>query len=199
MNILFRGKRESTEKKKRRRKKEDGAENDDGMEEEMEDEDEEEGGDEAMEVTTEKVGNMNIEGAEDTEMSEGATNTFFDDGVFQVKIGPSLGSIPGEGTGEGDQVVQVFQPHARMGALMAVKNGVLFLYGGMFERGDKQFTFKDFYSLDLNKMEEWNVLIENDESKLVGVIDIFTDFVVKKTQNLCVRKFFSLLCDLGMG
>lgn len=90
-------------------------------------------------------------------------------------------------------MVQVFQPHARMGALMAVKNGVLFLYGGMFERGDKQFTFKDFYSLDLNKMEEWNVLIENDESKLVGVIDIFTDFVVKKTQNLCVRKFFSLL------
>lgn len=193
MNILFRGKRESTEKKKRRRKKEDGAENDDGMEEEMEDEDEEEGGDEAMEVTTEKVGNMNIEGAEDTEMSEGATNTFFDDGVFQVKIGPALGSILGEGTEEGDQVVQVFQPHARMGALMAVKNGVLFLYGGMFERGDKQFTFKDFYSLDLNKMEEWNVLIENDESKLVGVIDIFTDFVVKKTQNLCVLKFFSLL------
>lgn len=193
MNILYRGKRESTEKKKRRRKKEDGAENDDGMEEEMEDEDEEEGGDEAMEVTTEKVGNMNIEGAEDTEMSEGATNTFFDDGVFQVKIGPALGSILGEGTEEGDQVVQVFQPHARMGALMAVKNGVLFLYGGMFERGDKQFTFKDFYSLDLNKMEEWNVLIENDESKLVGVIDIFTDFVVKKTQNLCVRKFFSLL------
>lgn len=193
MNILFRGKRESTEKKKRRRKKEDGAENDDGMEEEMEDEDEEEGGDEAMEVTTEKVGNMNIEGAEDTEMSEGATNTFFDDGVFQVKIGPALGSILGEGTGEGDQVVQVFQLHARMGALMAVKNGVLFLYGGMFERGDKQFTFKDFYSLDLNKMEEWNILIENDESKLVGVIDIFTDFVVKKTQNLCVLKFFSLL------
>lgn len=193
MNILFRGKRESTEKKKRRRKKEDGAENDDGMEEEMEDEDEEEGGDEAMEVTTEKVGNMNIEGAEDTEMSEGATNTFFDDGVFQVKIGPALGSILGEGTEEGDQVVQVFQPHARMGALMAVKNGVLFLYGGMFERGDKQFTFKDFYSLDLNKMEEWNILIENDESKLVGVIDIFTDFVVKKTQNLCVLKFFSLL------
>lgn len=193
MNILYRGKRESTEKKKRRRKKEDGAENDDGMEEEMEDEDEEEGGDEAMEVTTEKVGNMNIEGAEDTEMSEGATNTFFDDGVFQVKIGPALGSILGEGTGERDQVVQVFQPHARMGALMAVKNGVLFLYGGMFERGDKQFTFKDFYSLDLNKMEEWNILIENDESKLVGVIDIFTDFVVKKTQNLCVLKFFSLL------
>lgn len=29
-------------------------------------------------------------------------------------------------------------------------------------------------------MEEWNVLIENDELKLVGVIDIFLDFVVKK-------------------
>lgn len=149
----------------------------DGVEEDMEDE-EEGGDDEAMEVTTEKVNSMNIEGADDTEMSEGASNTLFDDGVFQVKIGPALGSSPGEEMGNGDNPVQVFKPHPRMGPLMAIKNGVLFLYGGMFERGDKQFTFKDFYSLDLNKMEEWNVLIENDESKLVCVFVLFVFFDV---------------------
>ncbi|XP_061197077.1 kelch domain-containing protein 4-like [Saccostrea echinata] len=165
--VNLRGKREQVpEKKKRRRKKEDdGAE--DGAEDGME-----EDGEEEMEVATDKVSNMNIEEAveeaDDTEMAEGASNTMFDDGVFQVKIGPALGSTTDQEMGEdGDKAVKVFQPHPRMGPLMVVKNGILFLYGGMFEKGDKQFTFKDFYSLDLDKMEEWKVLIENDESKLV--------------------------------
>lgn len=132
------------------------------------DEDEEEEEEEDMEVAADKVSNMNIEEADSTETSEGATSNMFDDGVFQVKIGPALGSAPGYQLGDEYKTVKVFKPHPRMGPLMAVKNGVLFLYGGMFEGGDKQFTFKDFYSLDLNKMEEWNVLIENDESKLVS-------------------------------
>jgi hypothetical protein len=178
------GKREQVERKKRRRKKDDeGTENEDGAEdmEEEGDEDEEEGEEEeAMEVTTDKVSNMNIDEADGGEKSEGATSNMFDDGVFQVKIGPALGSAPGEEPGDEQRAVKVFQPHPRMGPLMAVKNGVLFLYGGMFERGDKQFTFKDFYSLDLSKMEEWNVLIENDESKLVSIFQIWV-----------VRFFFS--------
>ncbi|XP_048751852.1 kelch domain-containing protein 4-like isoform X2 [Ostrea edulis] len=168
-SVNLSGKREQLERKKRRRKKDDGAENEDGTEEHMEecDEDEEEEEEEDMEVAADKVSNMNIEEADSTETSEGATSNMFDDGVFQVKIGPALGSAPGDQLGDEYKTVKVFKPHPRMGPLMAVKNGVLFLYGGMFEGGDKQFTFKDFYSLDLNKMEEWNVLIENDESKLV--------------------------------
>jgi hypothetical protein len=38
------------------------------------------------------------------------------------------------------------------------------LYGGMFEDGDKQITFSDFYSVDLKKLEEWKVLIADDTS-----------------------------------
>merc|ERR1740137_448400 len=42
---------------------------------------------------------------------------------------------------------------------MAVKRGVLYMYGGMYEDGDKQLTLNDFYSLDLNKLEEWQTII----------------------------------------
>jgi hypothetical protein len=30
---------------------------------------------------------------------------------------------------------------------LAVKHGLLYLYGGLIEDGDKQFTLSDFYSL----------------------------------------------------
>lgn len=45
---------------------------------------------------------------------------------------------------------------------VAVKGNTLFLFGGMFEDGDKQLTLGDFYSLDLKKLEEWRVLVEDD-------------------------------------
>lgn len=53
-------------------------------------------------------------------------------------------------------------PCARSSAMMAVKHGRLFLYGGMFEAGDRQVTLSDMYSLDLHHMEEWTVLAEGD-------------------------------------
>lgn len=40
-----------------------------------------------------------------------------------------------------------FTPSPRINPGMAVKNGVLYMYGGMFEAGDKQYTLNDFYSL----------------------------------------------------
>ncbi len=40
-------------------------------------------------------------------------------------------------------------PSPRFGSSMTVKGGVLYLYGGMVEDGDKQFTLKDFYSLGI--------------------------------------------------
>jgi len=46
--------------------------------------------------------------------------------------------------------------------MAAVRQGKLFLYGGMFEVGNRQFTLNDFYSLDLHKMDQWEVLIEMD-------------------------------------
>ncbi|XP_056381519.1 kelch domain-containing protein 4 isoform X2 [Hyla sarda] len=54
------------------------------------------------------------------------------------------------------------EPCPRSSTLMAIKQGILYLYGGMFEVGDRQFTLNDLYSLDLQKMEEWKVLVEMD-------------------------------------
>ncbi|XP_034282484.1 kelch domain-containing protein 4 isoform X1 [Pantherophis guttatus] len=54
------------------------------------------------------------------------------------------------------------EPCPRSNAMLAVKHGVLYLYGGMFEVGDRQFTLNDLYALDLHKMEEWKVLVEMD-------------------------------------
>ncbi|NXX95046.1 KLDC4 protein, partial [Centropus bengalensis] len=57
---------------------------------------------------------------------------------------------------------QQVEPCPRSNAMLAVKNGLLYVYGGMFEVGDRQFTLSDLYSIDLHKMEEWKVLVEMD-------------------------------------
>ncbi|TTM68940.1 Zinc finger CCHC domain-containing protein 2 [Bagarius yarrelli] len=47
-------------------------------------------------------------------------------------------------------------------AMAVVKHGKLYLYGGMFEVGDRQFTLNDLYCIDLHKMEQWEELLEMD-------------------------------------
>ncbi|XP_028970641.1 kelch domain-containing protein 4 isoform X3 [Esox lucius] len=54
------------------------------------------------------------------------------------------------------------EPCARSSAMATVKHGKLYLYGGMFEVGDRQFTLNDLYCLDLHKMDQWEVLVEMD-------------------------------------
>lgn len=57
------------------------------------------------------------------------------------------------------------EPCPRSSAMATVRQGKLFLYGGMFEVGDRQFTLNDFYCLDLHKMDQWEVLVEMDPSE----------------------------------
>ncbi|KAM5262628.1 kelch domain-containing protein 4 [Ctenodactylus gundi] len=54
------------------------------------------------------------------------------------------------------------EPCPRSSTMLAVKHGLLFVYGGMFEAGDRQVTLNDLYCLDLHKMEEWKALVEMD-------------------------------------
>lgn len=54
------------------------------------------------------------------------------------------------------------EPCPRSSAMVAVKHGLLFVYGGMFEAGDRQVTLNDLYCLDLHRMEEWKALVEMD-------------------------------------
>lgn len=60
----------------------------------------------------------------------------------------------------------VVEPSPRSNAMLAVKHGRLYLYGGMFEAGDRQVTLSDLYCLDLHKMQEWTALVEVDPGEL---------------------------------
>ncbi|XP_061825877.1 kelch domain-containing protein 4 [Nerophis lumbriciformis] len=63
---------------------------------------------------------------------------------------------------EDDTVSVLVEPCPRSSAMATVRQGKLFLYGGMFEVGNRQFTLNDLYCLDLHKMDHWDVLVEMD-------------------------------------
>lgn len=96
------------------------------------------------------------------------TTTISDDGIFKVTVGPSSSTTlnSNKNVESRESVVKnSFQPSPRINCGLAIKHGQLYLYGGMFEDGDKQITFNDFYSVDLKKLDEWKVLIADDVSK----------------------------------
>ncbi|KAK7891963.1 hypothetical protein WMY93_023926 [Mugilogobius chulae] len=133
-----------TEKKKRRRGKKSGAE---GPEtEEMEQETASQGPTEVIkEIVTEDGTVMTIKevlpGVQDEEEREDEEE---------------------EEEDEASASAPMIEPCARSSALATVRQGKLFLYGGMFEVGDRQFTLNDMYCLDLHKMDQWEVLVEMD-------------------------------------
>uniref|UniRef100_A0A671SPX6 Kelch domain-containing protein 4-like n=1 Tax=Sinocyclocheilus anshuiensis TaxID=1608454 RepID=A0A671SPX6_9TELE len=63
---------------------------------------------------------------------------------------------------EAAAMAPLVEPCPRSSAMAMVKHSKLYLYGGMFEVGDRQFTLSDLYSLDLHKMDQWDVLVEMD-------------------------------------
>lgn len=142
--VIVTGKKETAEKKKRRRKKEDG------QEEESDDEEEE------ME---EKLENMTVDDKKEEKVVS-------DDGVFTVTVGPSSSSTDKGDEASGGESSEVFMPPPRINAGMVVKKGILYLYGGIYEDGDKQLTLGDFYALDLSKLEEWQTIIALNKEDL---------------------------------
>ncbi|KAK3300958.1 uncharacterized protein B0H64DRAFT_449557 [Chaetomium fimeti] len=67
-------------------------------------------------------------------------------------------------------------PHPRFNALLAVQDDVLYVYGGTFEKGDREFTFDDMYAVDLGKLdgckevfnrpvEDWVVSDDEDDDE----------------------------------
>ncbi|XP_065497241.1 kelch domain-containing protein 4 isoform X3 [Caloenas nicobarica] len=84
--------------------------------------------------------------------------------IKQVISGPAAEKERSESEEEEEDgaLGQQVEPCPRSNAMLAVKHGVLYVYGGMFEVGDRQFTLSDLYSIDLHKMEEWKVLVEMD-------------------------------------
>lgn len=52
-----------------------------------------------------------------------------------------------------DMPLSMELPHPRFNAQLAVQDDVLYIYGGTFEKGDREFTFDDMYAIDLGKMD----------------------------------------------
>ncbi|XP_015418455.1 PREDICTED: LOW QUALITY PROTEIN: kelch domain-containing protein 4 [Myotis davidii] len=76
--------------------------------------------------------------------------------------GPSKQPQPDEDDSPEEAGGPLVEPRPRSNAMLAVKHGRLYLFGGMFEAGDRQVTLSDFYCLDLHKMDQWTVLVEAD-------------------------------------
>ncbi|XP_045462445.1 kelch domain-containing protein 4 [Harmonia axyridis] len=95
-----------------------------------------------------------------------ASQKVSNDGVFTVTVGPAVQS---SATKVQDEKVSIFQPCPRINCGLAIKKGILYLYGGMFEQGEKQITLNDFYSIDIKKCNEWKTIIEDKNSELSWV------------------------------
>jgi hypothetical protein len=44
-------------------------------------------------------------------------------------------------------------PHPRFNAQLAVQNDVLYIFGGTFEKGNREYTFDELWAIDLGKLE----------------------------------------------
>ncbi|KAJ8919748.1 hypothetical protein NQ315_006277 [Exocentrus adspersus] len=94
------------------------------------------------------------------------STTISDDGIFKVTLGPAAASSVPAFACTSEVAAKVFQPSPRINSGLAIKHGVLYLYGGMYEDGDRQITFSDFYAVDLKKLDEWKTIIADDTSKM---------------------------------
>ncbi|KAK0731585.1 hypothetical protein B0H67DRAFT_597435 [Lasiosphaeris hirsuta] len=67
-------------------------------------------------------------------------------------------------------------PHLRFNAHLAVQGDVLYIYGGTFEKGDRECTFDDMYAIDLGRLdgckeifsrpaEDWVVSEDEDDDE----------------------------------
>ncbi|KAF8760875.1 Galactose oxidase [Rhizoctonia solani] len=92
-------------------------------------------------------------------------------------------------------------PLPRYNALLAVLRNTLYIYGGIFERGSREYTLDDFYCLQLDKLDRFVclkpcdvVFAENDDSSsddsddLEGDSDGSDEMKMKMTMEARVKK-----------
>ena len=52
-----------------------------------------------------------------------------------------------------DKPVSWEMPHPRFNAQLAIQDDVLYIYGGTYEKGDREYTFDEMYAIDLGKLD----------------------------------------------
>ncbi|GIY69903.1 kelch domain-containing protein 4 [Caerostris darwini] len=90
------------------------------------------------------------------------------DDIFTVTVSSSVSVESSEksASASSSSSNEAFAPKARMNSTLAVKNGILYLYGGTYEEGDRQYVLSDFYSLDVHKVDEWRTIVPFSISNL---------------------------------
>ncbi|RKF61449.1 Kelch repeat-containing protein 3 [Golovinomyces cichoracearum] len=66
-----------------------------------------------------------------------------------------------EESGDKEETMEIFHeklvsqefPHERFNAQLTTQDDILYIYGGTYERGDREFTFDDMYAIDLGKLD----------------------------------------------
>jgi len=140
------GKKDPGEKKRRRKVKE--GEIDDMEDGENDEEDE----------NVEKIEKLVLE------EKAGPSTVTVESGAFTISstIGEEEMSAKNGKAMELNKDKDIFVPSARFGAGMVMKGSILYMFGGIWEDGEKDYTLKDFHSLDTHKMDTWNTIIESD-------------------------------------
>jgi hypothetical protein len=62
-------------------------------------------------------------------------------------------------------------PHPRFNAQLTVQGDVLYIYGGTFEKGDREFTFDEMYSIDLGKLDGVKQIFRREPENWLGSDD----------------------------
>ncbi|KAJ3000862.1 hypothetical protein HDV02_002325 [Globomyces sp. JEL0801] len=79
------------------------------------------------------------------------------------------GSDDNESEDEKADEDEVIGPTERYNAMMGVSKNILYLFGGIVEKENKEMTLNDLWSLNLDKLDKWNHLIVDERvNELVG-------------------------------
>ncbi|KAH8676633.1 hypothetical protein BGZ60DRAFT_526069 [Tricladium varicosporioides] len=62
-------------------------------------------------------------------------------------------------------------PHERFNAQLAVQDDILYIYGGTFEKGDREFTFDEMYCIDLGKLDGCKQIFRREPENWLGSED----------------------------
>lgn len=117
-----------------------------------------EGGEEEESQEIEKMEAMALDEAE-----KGPSTITVESGAFTVSSTIGTAETGDKGQQLDPEVEKdVFKPSPRFSSGLVFKSNQLFLFGGIYEDGEKDLTLKDFYALDTMKLDSWNTLIEND-------------------------------------
>ncbi|KXN81392.1 Kelch repeat-containing protein 3 [Leucoagaricus sp. SymC.cos] len=87
-----------------------------------------------------------------------------DTAVMSPKTPSTLGAPPYQEEKDSDDP-NLTLPIPRYNAMLAVLRNTLYIYGGIFEKGSKEYTLDDFYSLQLDKLDRFTCLKESVPKK----------------------------------